>query len=99
LEEENEGETAFKVRIAGELAEREETFDVFDKYSGSRIERLSSMRLENVSLGAKVSCKEIFGPVSLLTKFANMEEAVHLSNDTDYGLQTGIFTHRLDNAI
>ena len=55
--------------------------------------------LENVPSDAKVSCREVFGPVSLLIKFSNIEEAVHISNDTDYGLQAGIFTHSLDNAI
>ena len=55
--------------------------------------------LENVPADAKVSCKEIFGPVSLLIKFSKLEEAVRISNDTDYGLQAGIFTHMLDNAI
>jgi glyceraldehyde-3-phosphate dehydrogenase (NADP+) len=55
--------------------------------------------LENVSLEAKVSCEEVFGPVSLLIKFSNLREAVRASNDTDYGLQAGIFTHRLDDAV
>jgi len=55
--------------------------------------------LENAPPDAKVSCKEIFGPVSVLIKFSKLEEAVRLSNDTDYGLQAGIFTHKLDNAI
>lgn len=55
--------------------------------------------LENVSPEAKVSCEEIFGPVSLLIRFSDLREAVRVSNDTDYGLQAGIFTHRLDDAV
>ena len=55
--------------------------------------------LENVPSDAKMSCMEVFGPVALLIKFSNIEEAVRISNDTDYGLQAGIFTHSLDNAI
>jgi glyceraldehyde-3-phosphate dehydrogenase (NADP+) len=55
--------------------------------------------LENVPPEAKVSCEEIFGPVSLLIRFSDLTEAVRVSNDTDYGLQAGIFTHRLDDAV
>jgi len=55
--------------------------------------------LENVPPDARVSCNEIYGPVSLLIRFSNMDEAVRISNDTDYGLQAAIFTHSLDNAI
>ena len=55
--------------------------------------------LENVPPEAKVSCEEIFGPVSLLIKFSDLREAVRAANDTDFGLQAGIFTHRLDDAV
>lgn len=54
---------------------------------------------ENVPPLAKISCQEIFGPVSILIRFSNIKEAVRISNDSDYGLQSGIFTHRLENAL
>jgi glyceraldehyde-3-phosphate dehydrogenase (NADP+) len=54
---------------------------------------------EKVPPQAKISCEEIFGPVSVLLKFSSFGEAIRLSNDTEYGLQAGIFTHRLDNVL
>jgi glyceraldehyde-3-phosphate dehydrogenase (NADP+) len=54
---------------------------------------------ENVPPQAKVSCEETFGPVSVLIRFSNIGEAIKISNDTEYGLQAGIFTHNLDNAL
>jgi glyceraldehyde-3-phosphate dehydrogenase (NADP+) len=55
--------------------------------------------MEKVPGGAKVSCEEVFGPVSILIPFSSLSDAIRVSNDTAYGLQAGIFTHRLDNAM
>ncbi len=54
---------------------------------------------EDVPSSAKISCQEVFGPVSILIKFANIKEACSISNDSDYGLQAGIFTHKMENVL
>ena len=47
----------------------------------------------------KVSCEEVFGPVCTVTAVDSVEEAIDLANGTRYGLQAGIFTSSLDNAL
>src|SRR4029453_4715899 len=47
----------------------------------------------------EVSCEEVFGPVCPVTAVASLDEALELANGTRYGLQAGIFTSSLDNAL
>lgn len=51
--------------------------------------------LEQVHREMKVWNREIFGPVTTLTPFKNFAEALALANDSDYGLQAGVFTGNL----
>ncbi|MDH4361687.1 MAG: aldehyde dehydrogenase family protein, partial [Nitrospirota bacterium] len=52
--------------------------------------------LTHVSNTMKVCCEEIFGPVVTVTPYADLEEAFSLHNDSDFGLQAGIFTSNID---
>jgi acyl-CoA reductase-like NAD-dependent aldehyde dehydrogenase len=47
----------------------------------------------------KVSCEEVFGPVVTVNPYETLDEALALANGTKYGLQAGIFTTNLDNAL
>jgi acyl-CoA reductase-like NAD-dependent aldehyde dehydrogenase len=47
----------------------------------------------------KVSCEEVFGPVCTVTAVDSLGEAIELANGTRYGLQAGIFTATLANAL
>lgn len=47
----------------------------------------------------KVGCQEIFGPVVCIVPFDTLEEAIARVNATPYGLATGIFTNRLEDAF
>src|SRR5213592_3715927 len=47
----------------------------------------------------EVSCEEVFGPVCTVTAVDSIDEAIGLANGTRYGLQAGIFTASLDNAL
>jgi acyl-CoA reductase-like NAD-dependent aldehyde dehydrogenase len=47
----------------------------------------------------EVSCEEVFGPVCTVTAVDSIAEAIELANGTRYGLQAGIFTASLDNAL
>jgi len=48
---------------------------------------------------AKVSCEEVFGPLCTVTPFDTLDEAIVLANSTRFGLQAGIFTGDLKNAL
>ncbi len=43
--------------------------------------------------------KEIFGPVLPMATFSNLDEAIALANDCEYGLTSSIFTRNLDAAM
>jgi acyl-CoA reductase-like NAD-dependent aldehyde dehydrogenase len=48
---------------------------------------------------AKVTGDEVFGPVLTVTPFDGPEEAFALVNDSEFGLQAGVFTHHLQTAF
>jgi acyl-CoA reductase-like NAD-dependent aldehyde dehydrogenase len=47
----------------------------------------------------EVSCEEVFGPVCTVTAVDSFDEALELANGTRYGLQAGVFTASIDNAL
>ncbi|SAL17645.1 aldehyde dehydrogenase family protein [Caballeronia telluris] len=51
--------------------------------------------LENVKRDQDLYRKEAFGPVAILEKFTDFEEALATVNDSDFGLQAGVFTDSL----
>jgi acyl-CoA reductase-like NAD-dependent aldehyde dehydrogenase len=66
---------------------------------GSRNGRLVEPAvLENVPHDAEASCQEIFGPVTLLEPFDDFDAAIARVNDSQYGLQAGVFTNNLEHV-
>ena len=55
--------------------------------------------LANVSPEMKVSCREVFGPVVTVTPYRHLSEAVALLNQSDFGLQAGIFTQDINKIF
>lgn len=54
---------------------------------------------DNVTTNMRIAQEEVFGPVIALIKAENIEEAINLANDVDYGLSASIFTTSLENAL
>ncbi|KPI02578.1 Aldehyde Dehydrogenase [Actinobacteria bacterium OK074] len=52
----------------------------------------------DVTADMKVSREEIFGPVLVAAPFDDLDEAVTLANDTEYGLAAGVWTRSLAHA-
>ena len=46
-----------------------------------------------------VACNEIFGPVMSILAFDSLDQAIERVNATPFGLATGLFTNRLDDAL
>ena len=55
--------------------------------------------IANATLDMKVCREEVFGPVCVVNSYEALDEAIALANGTRYGLQAGIFTASLDNAL
>ena len=53
----------------------------------------------DVSPDMTISCEELFGPAVAVTPFTNIEQAIELANDSNYGLSAGIFTQNIDWAM
>ena len=54
--------------------------------------------LTDVPFIARVCSSEAFAPLVVAFKFSSMEEAIHQVNDSDFGLQTGVFTADIGDA-
>jgi len=55
--------------------------------------------IENAKRDAKVSCKEVFAPVVVLDSYKTFEEALAKTNDSDFGLQAGVFSADIEKAF
>lgn len=53
----------------------------------------------NVDPSMRISCEEIFGPAVAVTRTENIEQAISLANDTNYGLSAAIFTENINSAM
>lgn len=47
----------------------------------------------------KVVCQEVFGPLLSIVEYDDIDEAIRLVNDTEYGLQAGVFTNDINLAM
>jgi acyl-CoA reductase-like NAD-dependent aldehyde dehydrogenase len=55
--------------------------------------------LTDVTREMKVCAREVFGPVLSILKARDLCEAIEISNDSDMGLQAGVFTNDLNKAL
>jgi acyl-CoA reductase-like NAD-dependent aldehyde dehydrogenase len=60
---------------------------------------LSPGLLADVPKDQSVSCKEVFGPVSIVAPYDTWDQALAMVNDSDFGLQAGVFTHDVNRIF
>ena len=70
---------------------------------GARLDRpgwwLAPTVVEDVLPDAPLSCTELFGPVAILYRVRDLEEAIAVVNDSPYGLTSAIHTASLHRAM
>jgi glyceraldehyde-3-phosphate dehydrogenase (NADP+) len=52
--------------------------------------------LTNTKKSMKVNCLEVFGPVVTIEPYTTFHDAVRMVNDTNFGLQAGVFTRNMN---
>lgn len=55
--------------------------------------------LDNTAPDMKVVRDEIFGPAVAVMKAGDIDEAIRMANDSNYGLSAGVFTQDIDAAM
>ena len=55
--------------------------------------------LENVPSDVRVSCGEAFAPVVTVAPYDHFEDAIRAVNDSEYGLQAGIFSNNFGHIL
>ena len=70
-----------------------------DRLTSQRGRYYSPTVLANVPKTARVAREEIFGPVLSVVSFADLAEAVEITNATGYGLSAGVWSRDIDTAL
>ncbi|RCS54229.1 aldehyde dehydrogenase family protein [Bremerella cremea] len=60
---------------------------------------VSPTLLADVPKNEPVCAKEVFGPVAVVSSFETFDDALAEANDTDFGLQVGIFTRDIQKVM
>lgn len=55
--------------------------------------------LTDVPAGVSLSCREAFGPVVGINSYETLDEAIERVNESEYGLQAGIYTKDIQKAF
>jgi acyl-CoA reductase-like NAD-dependent aldehyde dehydrogenase len=70
---------------------------------GEQLERpgwwLAPTIVDGVPADAELSCRELFGPVTILYRVRSLDEAIDLVNDSPYGLISAIHTASIHRAM
>ncbi|MEO8179954.1 MAG: aldehyde dehydrogenase family protein [Deltaproteobacteria bacterium] len=85
-------------RLAGWIAEAERAGARLLCGGGRTGAMLEATLLEGVPRGSTLREEEAFGPVALLSRFATFAQALEEVNDSQFGLQAGVFTRDLYHA-
>jgi acyl-CoA reductase-like NAD-dependent aldehyde dehydrogenase len=55
--------------------------------------------VSNVPPTASLACEEAFAPIATIARFRTVDEALQLANDSQFGLQGGVYTNDLLTAL
>ena len=55
--------------------------------------------LDGATPDMKVVREEVFGPAVAVLRASNIDDAIRMANDTNYGLSAGVFTQNIDSAM
>src|SRR5262245_8590139 len=80
----------------------QEAVDAGAKLESGGVRKRSTIEptvLTEVPSGAKVACREAFGPVVGINSYESLDEAIAKVNDSEYGLQAGIYTRDIYKAF
>ena len=55
--------------------------------------------IDNVTRDMDIVVRETFGPVAPIIRVKDVDEAIDVANDTEYGLQAGVFTNNYSHAM
>ena len=55
--------------------------------------------IDHVKPDMKIVSEETFGPVAPIIRIHEVDEAFEVANNTQYGLQAGVFTESIENAL
>ena len=55
--------------------------------------------LDNTTPGMKVNREELFGPAVSVMRARDLDQAIRLADDTEFGLSAGVFTQDIDAAM
>ncbi|MDZ4857830.1 MAG: aldehyde dehydrogenase family protein [Candidatus Hydrogenedentes bacterium] len=92
--------------ISEDAAKRIEAWIASAKDKGARVlcggarngVMISPALLENVPHDQPLWSQEVFGPVACIEPFSDFDDALRTANDSEYGLQAGVFTRDLYKA-
>ena len=55
--------------------------------------------LRGVRPGSRLACEEVFGPVLSVIRFSDLDEAIRINNEVEYGLSSSIYTRDVRTAF
>ncbi|MGL4669503.1 MAG: lactaldehyde dehydrogenase [Methanobacteriaceae archaeon] len=55
--------------------------------------------LDNIDSNMEIVINETFGPISPIIRVNDVDEAIKVANNTQFGLQSGVFTESIHNAF
>ena len=91
----SEGEATRLENWVNEAVDAGATLLVGGKRDGAMLE---ATLLENAPKGTNIVEEEAFGPVAVISRFSDFDDALNTVNESKFGLQAGIFTRDLYKA-